>query len=346
MKKILVAMSGGVDSSVATALLKRAGFQVSGTYMKLNDFSVAAEKRARKVAKIIGIPFYVFNFEKEFKKIVVDYFLEEYKAGRTPNPCVICNKEIKFGLLIKKAMSMGFEFLATGHYARIHELKTKTSKLITYKLLQGKDEEKDQSYFLCRLSQDKLRRLMFPVGNYTRKEVEQLAKDFKLPFDNIKKSMEVCFVPGDINNFLKKHLKQKPGDIVSMKGNTLGRHEGLIFYTIGQRKGIKLSGWPYFVLAKDLKKNRLIVTINEKDLAKKEIMVKDVSWISVKASKFPLKVKVKIRYRASLIGAVISRGLKSKVYSLKFEVAQRAITPGQSAVFYKGRELLGGGIIC
>jgi tRNA-specific 2-thiouridylase len=359
MKKILVAMSGGVDSSVAAALLKEevkpknfsrifgrpipkefSGFQVAGAYMRLNNFSTDAEKRAKKVAKILNIPFYVFDFKKEFKKEIINYFLKEYKAGRTPNPCVACNEKIKFGLFMKKAMGLGFDFIATGHYARAKEKKE------NFYLLKGKDRDKDQSYFLYGLLQNQLKRVVFPVGIYTRNEVERLASKFKLPFGRVKKSMEICFVPDDINDFLKKHFGKKSGDIFDIKGKKTGRHEGLVFYTIGQRKGIRLSGGPYFVLTKDLKKNRLIVTKDEDDLLKKEIIVKNVNWISGKAPKLPLKVQVKIRYRSLVAKAVISRDLKSKAYNLKFKIAQRAITQGQSAVFYKNANLLGGGIIC
>jgi len=367
-KKVICAMSGGVDSSVAAALLKRDGFDVTGVYMILSDLPNVKEdeKRAGKVAKFLKIPFYVFNFEKEFKKRIIDNFLTDYKKGITPNPCVVCNKEVKFGLFLDKALKMGMDFIATGHYARIKvqseklKVQNHSSKLKIYKLLKAKDKDKDQSYFLWKLNQKQLKRVLFPVGNYTRQEVEGLAKKFKLPVLKARKSVETCFIPdANTNEFLKAKIKINKGNIIDTKGKTIGRHQGLWFYTIGQRKGIRLAGGPYWVLEKDLKKNNLIVTKNEKDLLKKELIIKNVNWILGKEPKLPLKVKVKIRYRHQPAIATITRGLKSKVYSLKFLLAQRAITPGQSAVFYssaqvfqrkiwegKSQELLGGGIIC
>ena len=344
-QKIIIAMSGGVDSSVAAALLKRAGFNIIGVFLKLNNFSSEAEKRARKSAKILKIPFFVFNFEKEFKKRIFDYFLDGYKKGITPNPCTVCNKEIKFGLLLERALKLDADFVATGHYARKKKLENRKQKT-EYKLLKAKDKNKDQSYFLWMLSQKQLKRILFPVGDYTRQEVEKMAKKFKLPFANVKKSMEICFVPTTIDYFLKKYLKPKPGIITTKDGKKIGEHEGLPFYTIGQRKGIKLPGGPFYVLDKNLKKNILIVTKNEKDLYKKELFVKDVNWIMGKVSKLPLKVRTKIRYRSAMVPATITKYPNSKLYILKFARSQRAITPGQSAVLYRGEVLLGGGIIC
>jgi len=410
MAKVVIAMSGGVDSSVAAALLKRAGFNVVGVFMKfwkprnkadynadLRGFenrccTLEAERRARKVAKILKIPFYVFNFEKEFKKKIVDYFLKEHKAGRTPNPCVVCNKEIKFGLLLEKALKLDADFVATGHYARLRQSDPNlriASELSEYSehsdvnsdhsdriLLKAKDKNKDQSYFLWMLNQKQLKKILFPIGDYTRKEVENLAKKFKLPVLKARKSVEICFIQTTIDDFLKKYLKENPGKIIDTRGETIGTHQGLYYYTIGQRKGLGLvggpafakatAGKPYYVLDKDLKKNLLIVTKNEKDLYKKELTAKNVNWISGKEPKLPLKIKAKIRYRSQLAPATIyhpegkpsashGAGLKSNIYHLKFEKPQRAITPGQSVVFYssptknlvgdKGQELLGGGII-
>ena len=390
-------MSGGLDSSVAAALLKRVGFDLIGVFMKFwaeperdgligssnRCCSTEAEVRARKVAKILKIPFYVFNFEKEFKKRIVDYFIDGYKRGITPNPCVICNKEIKFGLLLEKALKLDADYIATGHYARTNLTPSflkrnaaafKIRKLKEIKLLRGKDRVKDQSYFLWMLNQKQLKRILFPVGDYTRKEVENLARKFKLPVLKARKSVEICFIQTTINDFLKKRLKQKPGKIVCLtfdvkqdKQEVVSEHHGLWFYTIGQRKGIGLAGGPYWVLDKNLKKNLLIVTKNEKDLLKKELICKNVNWISGEEPKLPLKIKAKIRYRSQLASATIyhpegkpsasyGAGLKPKTYHLIFDRPQRAITPGQSVVFYspaevstkagKGQEVLGGGIIC
>jgi len=337
--KVLVAMSGGIDSSVAAALLKKAGFDIVGVFMKLNNLShlKESEKMAERVSKILKVSFSVIDLRKEFKKKVIDCFLKEYKKGKTPNPCVVCNKEIKFGLLLEKALKMGADFLATGHYIKI--------KKIREKICLFKGGEKDQSYFLWKLNQKQLGRIFFPVGHYDKDEVRGLAKEFKLPFLKVPESQEICFVPNDINIFLSKYFKPKPGKIVDKQGKILGLHHGLYFYTIGQRKGINLSGGPYYVLEKDLKKNNLIVTKNEKDLGRKELIAGSVNWISGNKPKFPLKVKAKIRYRHESVLATVSL-LNKKNIKVIFNKSQRAVTSGQSVVFYKDKKLLGGGIIC
>ncbi len=343
--KIIVAMSGGVDSSVAAAILKRENFDVKGIFMKLAGLPEfkESEKRAKKIAKVLRIPFLTLDIRKEFKKRVTDYFLKEYKKDFTPNPCVVCNKEIKFGLLLGKALDLGADFIATGHYARKQGIKNWEQE-IEYKLLKGKDKAKDQSYFLWKLNQGQLKHILFPVGNYTKNQVIKLAKSFKLPALNIPESQEICFIPKNINNFLKRYLKPESGQIINNSGKILGQHQGLFFYTIGQRKGIKLPGGPYYVLDKNLKKNALLVTKKEKDLYKKEIIIKDVNWISNNDPKPPLRVNAKIRYRSELASAVIYK-INNK-YKIVFNRSQRAVTPGQSVVFYRGEELLGGGIIC
>ncbi len=364
-------MSGGIDSSVAACLLKKAGFDVTGIFMKFWSeadlrgswnwcCSPEAEKRARQVAKILNLPFYVFNFKKEFKKRIVDYFLKEYKAGRTPNPCVVCNKKIKFGLLLEKALALA-DYVATGHYARKQETRNKKQE-IKYKLFKARDRNKDQSYFLWQLNQKQLKHILFPVGNYTKDEVRKLAKDFKLPLFNIPESMEICFINTTINDFLRQYLEPKTGPIVEQVHHgvrrIVGQHQGLWFYTIGQRKGIELPGGPYYVLDKNQKKSRLIVIKNQKDLYKKELVAKNVNWISGKAPRLPLKIKAKIRYRHKASPATVYY-LRSNIYHLKFNKSQRAITPGQSVVFYlpakacglrrwqagRNQEVLGGGII-
>jgi tRNA-specific 2-thiouridylase len=359
-KEVICAMSGGLDSSVSAALLKRAGFDVVGVFMRFwsdqdekrvfgvsnRCCSVEAEVRARKVAKIVGIPFYVFDFSKEFKERIVDYFLEGSKRGITPNPCVVCNKEIKFGLLLEKALSLGADFIATGHYAKIERVKNKKLGIEEFRLIRAKDKEKDQSYFLWRLSQEQLSKVLFPIGDFTRKEVEQMAEKFKLPVVGLKKSVELCFVIYGIEDFLRKYLRENPGKIVDKEGKILGKHKGLWFYTIGQRKGLNLSGGPYWVLEKDLENNILIVTKNPEDLLKKELVCKEVNWILSKKTKLPMNVNVKIRYRAELAKATIFPiSEEENEYKVVFEEPQRSITPGQSVVFFKGEEVVGGGII-
>ncbi len=336
-------MSGGVDSSVAAALLCAGGFDVTGVFMKFwkdgqagknRCCSAESEKLARLTAKKIGIPFYVVNAEKEFKKKVVDYFLNEYKKGRTPNPCVVCNKEIKFGFLLEKAFSLGADYIATGHYANIKDGR----------LLKGKDKQKDQSYFLCQLDQKQISRILFPVGNYTKPQVRALAKKFGLPSAKTEESQEICFVQHATNDFLKKYLKTKPGKITDKAGKILGRHNGLWFYTIGQRRGLGVNQGPYFVVSKDFKKNILAVSKNKKDLLSREFTAEKVNWVFGREPKTPAKAEVKIRYRHKPAKAVIAKIQKGK-YKISFEKPQLAVTPGQSAVFYRGKELLGGGAI-
>lgn len=350
-KKIAVALSGGIDSSVAAALLKKERHDLIGIFIRLwteaglKKMQNAAEQRAEKVAKKLGIPFFVLSLEKEFKKIIVDYFLSEEKKGRTPNPCVVCNKEIKFGLLLKQALKLRTDYLATGHYARLkREFPNSKSQISNIKLLRGNDKNKDQSYFLWMLNQNQLKRILFPIGDYTRNEVEKLAKKFKLPLSGVKKSREICFIDKNTKTFLKKYLKNKPGLIINHENKILGQHQGVHFYTIGQRKGIKLSGGPYYVSEKNLRKNNLIVSKKEKNLLKKEIAVRKINWQQGKEPQLPLDVKVKIRSVGQPGRALIMKEGKS-AYIIRFNRLQRAATPGQSAVFYKGEELLGGGII-
>jgi len=339
VKKVIVAMSGGVDSSISAALLKKQGFFVIGAYMILSDLkeSREAKKRAKQVAKLLNIPFLIWDLRKEFKRIIIKGFLKEYQAGKTPNPCVICNKEIKFGLFLKKALSLKSDYIATGHYARI-----KKNKIV--RLYQGKDKEKDQSYFLWQLNQKQLKKVIFPLGGYTKKEVKEIARKLDLPVFDQKESQEICFISKTTEQFLKKNLKLKPGKIIDEGGEEIGEHQGLALYTIGQRKGIRLSGGPYYVLLKDLKNNYLVVTKKEKDLYRKQLIAKNINWVSSIKPKMPIGVKVKIRYRHKSVPATVS--FKKGRYLVVFKKPERAVTSGQSVVFYKKQELLGGGIIC
>ncbi len=346
-------MSGGTDSSVTTALLKKKGSDVIGIFMKFwsppqkngligkgnRCCSPEAEKRARKIADLLNIPFYVLDLKKQFKKRIVDRFLKEYQKGRTPNPCVVCNKEIKFGLLLKQSLKLEADFLATGHYARNQK------KEDGFHLFKGRDKNKDQSYFLWQLDQKQLSKILFPLGEHTKKEVKSLAKKFNLPVSGIQESQEVCFVPKSTEKFLKRHLALEPGKIIDDTGKELGTHQGLALYTIGQRKRIKLPGGPFYVYYKDPKKNILKVTKNEKKLYQKEFQVENINWVLEVPPKLPQKAEAKIRYRHKA-SVVIIHHLGKNTLHLVFKKPQRAITPGQSAVFYKEKELLGGGIIC
>jgi tRNA-uridine 2-sulfurtransferase len=346
---VVVGMSGGVDSSVTAAILKKQGYKVLGVFMKNWSQDIGAHgctwaedsEEARKVAQVLDIPFYVWDFEKEYYKKVVEYFFREYKAGRTPNPDVMCNKEIKFKIFLDKAIRLGADFVATGHYAQ------NVYKAGQHHLLKATDISKEQSYFLYTLNQDQLSRVLFPIGGYKKTEVRKLAKKFRLPNYDRKDSQGICFI-GQINvtEFLRKHIKAKPGDIVLKDGTVLGRHFGLPFYTIGQREGMGLGGQgPYYVVAKNQRKNRLVVSNDPKDpgLWRKEFIVSEMSWVG-KAPKFPASLDVTIRYHHPEEKARISK-LNNKEIKIVFNKPQRAITPGQCAVIYRKNELVGGGII-
>jgi tRNA-specific 2-thiouridylase len=356
-------MSGGVDSSVAATLLKEQGYEVIGVFMhfwhdvadKLEAIDMhienrccsrEAEESARSVAQKLGIRFYSLNVSKEFKKAVVDYFLSEYDSGRTPNPCIECNREIKFGIMIDKAMAMGADYVATGHYAINLKFKMKNEKF-RYKLLKAKDENKDQSYFLYTLTQKKLEHCLFPIGDYQKSEVREIAKRFGLSVHDRKESQEICFIHTKFyGDFLKKYLTLKPGKIVNAKGHVLGDHKGLPLYTIGQRRDIGLGGsGPYYVIGFDRRKNHLMVSNDPRDpkLYSKEIIAEKVIWTSGKTPKMPMRIKAKIRYRMQEVSAIVDK--KSGKYRVKFSKPQRAAMPGQSVVFYKGREVIGGGVI-
>jgi tRNA-uridine 2-sulfurtransferase len=378
--RVIVGMSSGVDSSVAAALLKKQGFDVVGVFMHFwkepaqnalienKCCSLESYEDARKVCQILDIPLYTANAEKEFKKEVVDYFLSEYAAGRTPNPCVACNEHIKFNVLFKKMLEMKGDFVASGHYALKREFSifnfqfsnksklknSKNNKKIIYRLFQGADKEKDQSYFLYNFNQKQLARILFPVGGYKKAQIRALAKKMKLPVFNKDDSQGLCFTPEKYpEGFLRRHLKLKKGKTLNTAGKIVGNHEGLPLYTIGQRRGINIGGdGPYYVVDKNIKKDVLIVTNNEKDpaLFRQNMEVKKVNWI-VSEPKLPIKLCVKNRYRKPAVGAIIKthsmeHGTKNKIYKIEFDEPQRAISPGQSAVFYtKKGEMLGGGTI-
>ncbi|HYC79655.1 MAG TPA: tRNA 2-thiouridine(34) synthase MnmA, partial [Candidatus Binatia bacterium] len=321
---------------------------VIGVYMKnwsedFGDYGCTwAEdaEDARKVAQVLDIPFYVWNFEKEYYSKVVEYFLHEYEAGRTPNPDILCNSEIKFKVFLEKAIALGADFVATGHYARVKKVGD------NYQLLKGVDPAKDQSYFLYRLTQKQLSKVLFPIGEYPKSEVRELAKKFKLPTYAKKDSQGICFIGKiDVTEFLKEHIKAKAGEIVTTTGQVVGSHYGLPYYTIGQREGIGVGGQgPYYVVNKDFTSNKLLVTNDKNDpgLWKSEFTIGDLSWTG-NTPKFPLQSGVSIRYHHPDYPAHIEE--KNGKLLVKFDTPQRAITPGQSAVIYAGEVLLGGGII-
>lgn len=346
--KVVVGLSGGVDSSVAAALLIQQGYEVTGVFMKnwsedVGDFCCSWTEDledARRVAQTLGIRFYVWNFEKEYREQVIGYFFKEYKAGRTPNPDVMCNREIKFKLFLEKALRFGADFVATGHYARVKKVGN------VFKLLKGKDGNKDQTYFLYTLTQKELQHSLFPVGEYKKPAVRILAKKFKLPTFAKKDSQGICFIGEvDIKELLQQQIKPKAGKIIDVEGNIIGTHDGMAFYTLGQRGGLNVGGQgPYYVVAKNIKKNQIIVSDNPDDplLWRKECILTDIS--STYLPSFPDKMNITIRYRHAACLATVEALGKNKL-KLIFVDAQRAITPGQAAVFYIKDEMVGGGVI-
>ncbi|MBI4098559.1 MAG: tRNA 2-thiouridine(34) synthase MnmA [Candidatus Magasanikbacteria bacterium] len=373
--KIVVAMSGGVDSSVAAALLVREGHEVIGAFMKnwtdTKDVQGVCDwkndkRDAQRVAAKLGIPLVVMDFQKEYRKGVVDYMFREYRAGRTPNPDVICNTTVKFGPFLAAAKKLGADKIATGHYATVIPDKCRVaardpgSPNKTYHLLRARDENKDQTYFLHQLNQKQLAHTLFPIGNYTKPQVRALARKFGLPTAERVESMGVCFI-GEINmkDFLKQKIKPKPGNIVTSAGEVIGEHEGLVYYTIGQRHGFvqRGGGKPLYVVAKDFKKNELVVgSENDPRLLTREISVGDVHWINSPLplgegdKKLPLlskegrgEVLVRFRHRQELQRCAIKKQEKNII--VVCSKPQRAITPGQFAVLYRGEECLGGGVI-
>ncbi len=358
-KTVFVALSGGVDSSVAALLLKKKGYKVVGIFMRNWSENIGQkgctykedEEDARLVCNQLGIPFYVFNFEKEYKKEVVDYLIKGYQSGITPNPDIMCNKYIKFGLFFRKAISLGADFIATGHYARVKQIKNKKLGIIDFKLLRAKDSFKDQTYFLYQLNQEILKHILFPIGNYFKKEVRDIAKKNRLITASKKDSQGICFV-GKIpmRDFLKRYIEIKKGDILNEKSQKIGEHNGFYFYTIGQRWGLNINDGkgPYYVAQKNTLNNTLVVVNNRNHplLFTKELLVKEVNWVSGEEPQFPLKCLVRIRHQGDLLKAKILKMEKTKncvIISSKEPIWAPA--EGQAAVFYKKNELLGGGII-
>lgn len=340
MTRVYVGMSGGVDSSVTAALLVEQGYDVTGVYMKNWTQDLPGMKcpwaddlaDAKRVAVQLGIDFKVFDFEKEYKQQVVDYMINEYKAGRTPNPDIMCNQEVKFKLFLDTALADGADMIATGHYARVKDGV----------LLRAKDENKDQTYFLYRVTKQALEKTLFPLGDYVKSEVRELAKERGLFTASKKESMGICFVGKvGIRDFLSQYVETVPGKIIDTQtGKTLGYHDGAIFYTVGQRHGLDIGGGlPYYVSGKDMTKNEVYVTtkLHDESLWKREISLRDMHWIGGEPTH--TDVQIRVRHRAPLIAAKIQHD------TLVLTEEQRAIAAGQSVVIYDDETCLGGGIV-
>jgi len=342
--RVVVGMSGGVDSSSAAAILKNKGYEVIGLTMKLWEdgsrcCSIEDVYDAKRVAAQLGIPHYVVNLKEDFEKKVVNYFIKEYLSGRTPNPCVVCNSKIKFGSFLQKAMEIDAKFVATGHYAKV-EHKDGSKRYI---LKRGKDSDKDQSYFLAMLTQESLSKTILPLSNYMKDEAREIASQMELKVANKEESQEVCFVPdGNYANFISRRANFQEGDIVDKDGNILGKHDGIVNYTIGQRRGIgKPRDKPFYVTKIDANANTIAVG-DEEDLYSKHLIARDLNWIGIKKLDSEMEVQVRIRHKHVPATAVIYPRDGGEVL-VEFKKPQRAITPGQLAVFYSGDIVIGSG---
>lgn len=352
-KRVILGMSGGVDSSVSALLLKEAGYEVIGLFMKNWDekdedgvcTATADSDDARNVADQLGIPYYTINFEKQYWDTVFTYFLDEYKKGRTPNPDVMCNQEIKFNAFLDYALKLDGDYIAMGHYAQVKE------KDGNYYLLRGKDQNKDQSYFLSRIGQKALSRTIFPIGHLEKNQVRELAEKHDLYTAKKKDSTGICFIgERNFDEFLDKYLLSKEGDMIDVSGNKVGRHSGLIHYTLGQRKGIGIggvgTGEPWFVAGKDLEKNILYVAQGENNpsLFSTSLIGESPSWILEKQPSMPLRCTAKFRYRQSDIPVTVNI-LDNGNLHIIYDNPVKAVTPGQVAVLYQEEICLGSCII-
>jgi tRNA-specific 2-thiouridylase len=349
--RVVIGMSGGVDSSVAALLLKEQGYDVIGIFMKNwddtdeNGVCTATEdyNDVIEVCNQIGIPYYAVNFEKEYWDKVFTYFLDEYKAGRTPNPDVMCNKEIKFKAFLEHAMNLGADYVATGHYARVAEIDGEV------KMLRGVDENKDQTYFLNQLSQEQLKRVLFPIGELKKPEIRKIAEKAGLATAKKKDSTGICFIgEKDFKTFLSQYLPAKPGQMQTLQGEVKGKHDGLMYYTIGQRHGLGIggSGDPWFVVGKNLKDNVLYVEqgFHHEKLYSESLTAVKVSWVSDRPVPSSFHCTAKFRYRQPDMGVTV-QVMDDGTLQVVFEEPQRAITPGQAVVFYDGDVCLGGATI-
>jgi tRNA-specific 2-thiouridylase len=337
MEKILVALSGGVDSSVAAALLLGRGYRVEGATMQFEGVGDEDLRYARNVAQALGIKYRCFDLALPYQETIIKDFVREYQSGRTPNPCVRCNQYFKFGFFLRSALALGFDRIATGHYARLVDEDGR------FLLKRGRDRN-EQSYFLYRLNQSQLSKTLLPLGDKTKDEVRKIARELRLPTAERGKSQDICFLPGaDYHSYLKKILPENPGAIVDKTGKVIGRHKGVVFYTIGQRRRIGISGKRPLYVTKIIGEKNIIQVGNEEDVYRTELIARDVNYPHLKKLASPTTVTAKPRYRSSLSPAQISSfGKKVRVV---FEKPQWALTPGQSVVFYRDDVLLGGGVI-
>jgi tRNA-specific 2-thiouridylase len=352
MPRVVIAMSGGVDSSIAAALLVKQGYEVIGMMLRLwsepgtektnRCCTPDAMAQARRVAAQLGIPFYAVDAQQAFRNRVVDYFIEGYTQGITPNPCLNCNRHIRWGFLLDRARTLGAQYMATGHYARLQK-----DPLGGIQLLRAQDKDKDQSYVLHVLTQEQLTHTLLPLGDYTKSQVRQLACELGLPVAERADSQDLCFLgDGDYRTFLARSVPQviSPGPILDQDGRMLGKHQGLAFFTIGQRKGLGIAApRPLYVLNKDFQQNALIVG-EKQHLGKSELNVAEVNWIAGAPPIMPLRAQVKIRYRAAPVWATIPLLEKQGAHVILDQPLPN-ITPGQAAVFYDGEICLGGGVI-
>lgn len=355
-KKVMLGMSGGVDSSVAAAILLEKGYEVIGVTMQIwpdmgdeeksvegGCCSLSAVDDARRVADKLSIPYYVMNFKEVFQEKVIDYFKAEYLVGRTPNPCIACNRFVKFEAMLGKAKSMGIDYVATGHYAKIEF----DEKLNRYLLKKSVTDRKDQTYALYNLTQDQLKYILMPVGDFTKEKIREIAREIGLSVASKPDSQEICFVQdNDYGRFISENSNKpiEPGEFVDTKGNVLGRHNGIVHYTVGQRKGLGIAfGKPMFVISVDAETNRVVLG-GETEVFSIGLIAEDLNFISFDSLKHELRVKAKIRYSAKEADALILPLDNGKVKVI-FDSPQRAVTPGQSVVFYDEDLVVGGGVI-
>ncbi len=354
-KTVVVGMSGGVDSSVAAYLLKKQGYHVIGVTMQIwqdeeqqeqeseaGCCGLSAVEDARRVSQVLDIPYYVMNFKQDFKIHVIDYFINEYQAGRTPNPCIACNRYVKWESLLKRSMEIGADYIATGHYARIRHMNNGR-----YAIEKSVTDGKDQSYALYNLTQQQLARTLMPIGEYEKDRVREIANEAGLPVAHKPDSMEICFVPdGDYASYIEeaKGVKSEPGDFVDMQGHVLGRHRGIIHYTVGQRKGLNLAlGYPAFVVRIKLETNEIVVGRLEDNLSEK-VYISHVNHMSEQNFSEYKTYLGKIRYNHGGSHCTVRR-LEDDLYECIFTEPQRAVTPGQALVLYDGSLVAGGGTI-